>query len=92
MPSPEEMELSEEQKNYISEHLEQNTDLLTRGCPTCGNREFEVENILKYIPTVGTEGKVELEYGAPYTEVVCTKCQKVHLFHVGKIGLPGMDI
>lgn len=88
----EEKKLGEKSKSYIEEHLREKTDLMSRGCQTCGSREFEVEHLLKYIPTVSLSGEVNLEHGAPYLEVVCHQCKKTHLFHATKMDIPELDL
>lgn len=84
-------DITEEQSVFFQNHIREKTNLLSQGCPCCGRTQFELTSSLKYIPTSSPGGQVNLQFGAPYFEIVCSNCNSSQLFNAFIMDAPGMN-
>lgn len=79
------MSLSDEQKNQVQLWLQENAPSLT--CPACGNKDFNLENMITVSMGLDVEGNVDFSKGIPVVPVTCKRCGFVFEFAAKQIGL-----
>lgn len=84
-------EITDEQRTFFQKYIREKTNLLSRGCPTCGGTQYDLIPTLKYIPTVSPGGQANIEVGAPYFEIICSNCKSSHFFNAFMMDAPGLN-
>lgn len=82
--------LDDKQVSSVRRHLHQNTHLLSRGCPACGEVNFKVKGNLVFAPFISQEKEIRYKSGMPFVQVHCNNCRHTLFFET--IDIEGLDV